>query len=274
MEFFQKKKLSEHVTCVTDITGVHSYLIEGTKKAALIDTGTGTGNMKVYVESLTSLPITVILTHGHCDHAGGDALFDEVWLNEADYKLVKRHTSMEMKVDYVRFTAGDLAKELAETDFMPQRIKGYLPLKDGQIFDLGEITLEIIAVCGHTRGMCCVLIKEERSIIFGDACNPAVFMWDEEAATIPAYRERLLHLKEKEDCYDIVYLSHGQEPIISKELLESVITVCDDILLGKADNQPFDFMGEEGICIAKATGPDMMRVDGGLGNIVYRPEKL
>ena len=40
----------------------HCYLLCGTKKAILIDTGLGVANIKKVVDSLTSLPVTAI-TH-------------------------------------------------------------------------------------------------------------------------------------------------------------------------------------------------------------------
>ena len=49
------------------------YLVEGTQKAALVDTGSGAGSLRQYVETLTERPVIVLLTHGHVDHAMGGA---------------------------------------------------------------------------------------------------------------------------------------------------------------------------------------------------------
>jgi hypothetical protein len=57
---------------------------------------------------------------------------------------------------------------------------------------------------------------------------------------------------------------------IGKDILENVMEVCDDILNGTADDQPFAFMDYEGIKLAKATDASMSRIDGKMGNIVYR----
>jgi hypothetical protein len=46
--------------------------------------------------------------------------------------------------------------------------------------------------------------------------------------------------------------------------------VCDEILNGTADNQPYVFMDYKGIMLAKSTDASMARLDGKLGNIVYR----
>lgn len=272
MEFFKHKKVTDSTTQITDLTGVHSYLVEGSEKAALLDTGSGVGNLRTYVETLTDKPVMVLLTHGHCDHAGGAATFDEVYLSEADWELVERHASMDMKVDYVRFCCQDIFGQLTDKDFCPVRTSGYLPLKNGQIFELGGVTLEAIAVPGHTHGMTCILNVQERTILFGDACNTSLFIWDEEATTIEEYLESLLDLKKHEERYDTVYMSHVVLTM-DKKVLDGVIAVCHDVMEGKADDQPFRFMEHE-LKLAKKVDEQRNRVDGGLGNLVYNPKKI
>lgn len=273
MEFFESEKISPSTTKITNIQNVFCYLVEGKDRAALIDTGSGAGDLKAYVQSLTKKPVTVILTHGHCDHAGGAAPFQEVYLNEADWELVKVHASMEMKRDYIAFALGVKMEELPENEIFEERTAGYLPLEDGQTFDLGGITLEAVAVPGHTKGMMCILNREERTILFGDGCNPAVFLWDEEALSVEEYLESLKRLKKYEKLYDKVYLSHAAT-VVDKSILDDVMEVCTEIMQGKADGQPFAFMDKEGLKIAKMTGQDGMRTDGKLGNIVYHPGKI
>ena len=60
------------------------YLLTGTKRALLIDTGTGVANLRETVESLTDLPCHVALTHSHMDHIGNAMQFPEVYLSEKD----------------------------------------------------------------------------------------------------------------------------------------------------------------------------------------------
>lgn len=274
MEYFTTEKISESTTAIRDITGVYCYLVEGQDRAVLIDTATGCGDLKAFVESLTDKPLSVILTHGHCDHAAGAAAFDEVYLNEEDWELVKKHATMDGKKDYVRFVAGeDVFAEIPEDAWCPERTAPYLPLDDRQVFDLGGVTLEMVAVPGHTAGMVCVLNRGERTILFGDACNPSVFLWDEEATSVEKYRDSLLRLKERENEFDRVLISHCA-PDVDKKVLDGVIEVCDEILAGKADAIPFRFMDYQGLLLAKAEDENGNRKDGGLGNIVYHSGKI
>ena len=51
----------------------------GQDQAALIDTGMGIGSLLSIVRSITSLPLVVVNTHGHPDHAGGNVEFSHVF---------------------------------------------------------------------------------------------------------------------------------------------------------------------------------------------------
>ena len=52
--------------------------------AALIDTGMGVADIAAVVRSLTDLPVIVTSNHAHWDHIGGNELFDEIWIHEAE----------------------------------------------------------------------------------------------------------------------------------------------------------------------------------------------
>ena len=106
-------------------------------------------------------------------------------------------------------------------------------------------------------------------LFLGDAANGRTFLFDEFAAPIPAYRETLRSLDAATaGRYDRILLSHaGGEA--KPGLLPSLIAVCDDILAGRADDQPFEFLGNTAY-LAKTIDADGERLDGGEGNIVYR----
>ena len=76
----------------------HCYLLCGTKKAILIDTGLGVANIKKVVDSLTSLPVTAITTHIHWDHIGGDKNFDIIAVHEASGKKQSYEKTMRFSL--------------------------------------------------------------------------------------------------------------------------------------------------------------------------------
>ena len=70
MNFFTTDRITESTTQIRDITGVFSYLVEGNQKACLIDCGTGTGDIKQIVESLTNLFSSYPRTLRSCGRRG------------------------------------------------------------------------------------------------------------------------------------------------------------------------------------------------------------
>lgn len=273
MEFFNAEKISTSTTKIANLNNVYCYLVEGSQHAVLIDTGMGAGDLKAYVESLTDKPISVILTHGHVDHVGGAASFDRVYLHKNDWELVKMHTSMDIKKVYLSMALKHNLQTLREEDICLESKEEFLPLEEGQIFDLGGMVLEIVEVPGHTRGSVCVLNRQERWMLFGDSCSPSVFLWNEEATCVEEYLESLMHLKLYEKRYDSVFFSHGIFTA-DKSILDGVIQVCKEILEEKDDGILYPFLDFRGLRKAKAADHRWIRADGGLGNIVYKEGKL
>lgn len=60
----------------------HAYLLNGTKRSLLIDTGLGICNIYEEVQKLTELPVTAVATHIHWDHIGGHAYFPDFYAHE------------------------------------------------------------------------------------------------------------------------------------------------------------------------------------------------
>ncbi len=271
--FFKTERLSPGTVRITDITGVCRFLITGRDSAVLVDTCTGVGNLREYVKGICSLPLSVILTHGHCDHVGGAAYFDKVYLSGKDLGLLPEHDNPRMKLNYVQNAWPKETSDLTLGDICPARTREFLPLCDGRIFDLGGIVLKAIRVPGHTQGMTCVLNITERSIIYGDRCNTAVFLFGEECLSVRQYSESLGRLLEIVNSHDEIYLSHPPFKMC-RDGAAQCRDVCREIMAGTDDKVPFSFMDKNDIFLAKEVGKDMKRLDGKEGNIVYSRDNI
>ena len=89
---FTAQRLPNGVTEITDLSGVHCFLVEGRDKALLIDTMTGLRGLPAFVATLTDLPVEVALTHGHMDHAGGVFEFGRCYIHPADIPMLDGRT--------------------------------------------------------------------------------------------------------------------------------------------------------------------------------------
>jgi glyoxylase-like metal-dependent hydrolase (beta-lactamase superfamily II) len=131
-DYFSLEMIGTQINRITGAGNELMYLIVGNNMAALIDTGTGVGNIRKYVERFTKLPIIVILTHAHIDHSAGSFYFDDVYINEQDAKLLDlEFNKEECKLMYQtikEFVAGTnkvFAKKLHEKDLVIPAIHSY-----------------------------------------------------------------------------------------------------------------------------------------------------
>lgn len=271
MEYFKSEYITKNIIRIRDIMDVAMYLVIGEKEACLLDTGNGFGDISKYVQTLTNKPVFVILTHGHFDHVGGAVLFDKVYMNPKDIEVYQEHSSISYRQNF--YSKIPQLKEIPIEEYNSVRQEPFLPLEDGQVFDLGGISIKVIEVPGHTQGMMMVLIPEEEIILFGDACGVSVLLFEDCSSTVSDYKKALLRLKkEYSSCYKRVIRNHGsfESPVV---ILDNVISCCDDILNKRDDHVDIEVFEQKGFFKAKKTDSKGERLDGEQGNIIYRFDK-
>lgn len=268
---FTAQRLPNGVTEITDLSGVHCFLVEGRDKALLIDTMTGLRGLPAFVATLTDLPVEVALTHGHMDHAGGVFEFGRCYIHPADIPMLDGRT-LPARVGYVRgqLPPGEAPEASA---FVPDGPVEFVPLKAGDKLDLGGRALEVLHVPGHTRGSLCYLDTASGDFFAGDACNNNTLLMMDVSATIEEYLEALLALKERQGDIRRFYLFHGPS-LQDKSCIDDNIQCCRDILAGTDDRVPVDFLGRSGYLAKERTPGTFSRKDGRFGNVVYNPQQV
>ena len=103
--WFKSRKVTDRFTRIYGATGECMYLAVGNEGVLLVDTGTGIGDLKGYVETLTDKPLTVAMTHGHVDHVQGVSQFGEYFLNQKDLFLLDSNSGIKTRINYARLMA-------------------------------------------------------------------------------------------------------------------------------------------------------------------------
>ncbi len=147
----------------------HCYLLNGTERSLLIDTGLGICNIHDEVIRLSSKPIIAAATHIHWDHMGGLKYFpdfyahsaESAWLNgefplslEAVKKMVVDHCDLpdDFNIHSYELFQGKPAKVLADHD----------------IIDLGGRKIEVLHTPGHSPGHLCFWEQDKGYLFTGD----------------------------------------------------------------------------------------------------------
>lgn len=209
---FMPWKLDEKTWIIQFMNGSeYMYLLEGDKKALLIDTGWGTGNVRQLVERLTDKPITVVNSHFHPDHAGGNGEFEEVYV------------SKNWKIDEPSLNTGGLCP--IDISKLPHPDYKKIIISDGYVFDLGDRKIEVFeAKPSHCNSSLFFLDRGHRMLFTGDELESAqtnLFndpIGDDgkmlsQAQVLDNFDENVARMWELRDAYDYVLPNHNGSPI-------------------------------------------------------------
>ncbi len=273
-DFFTARDFGNGVTRIVGTGVVFCYLVEGKKRALLIDTLTGLGNLRNYVATLTRLPVTVVCTHGHFDHCGGALDFEQAWFPTDDADLLRTQESVDKKFWFERMIvrARKLPMHFTREDFTPERPFPWRALKEGAEFDLGGRTLTAIEIPGHSHGSMGLLDSKTGIFFSGDAGSRSTFVFLNSSTTIEEYLKSLLRLKKNWGPRITSWYNAHNYTESPPSMLDDLIQCCRDALDGKIEG-PLH-RNEPDYRFVYPVNKKWHRLDGGFGNIIVRLSRL
>jgi glyoxylase-like metal-dependent hydrolase (beta-lactamase superfamily II) len=112
-------------------------------------------NNRIAIESIARGPITVVNTHWHFDHIGGNALFDHIGIADSEINLIERSLTNAELIRILGMGFGNsltLPKGFVLEKYQFVGTKASFTIKDGDVFNLGNREIEAIATPGsHPR---------------------------------------------------------------------------------------------------------------------------
>ena len=148
----------------------HCYLLCGTQKALLIDTGLGVANIKTVVDALTTLPIEVATTHVHWDHIGGHHFFDDIAVHEIEASWLTGSFPLPLQVvkNNLMLKPCNFPKSFDLNNYQIYQGTPSKILRDGDCLSLGSRTIQVLHTPGHSPGHCCFYESERQYLFSGD----------------------------------------------------------------------------------------------------------
>jgi hydroxyacylglutathione hydrolase len=203
-----------------DDNGVHMYLVEGVKRALLIDTGYGRADLAGYLKTLTDLPVSVVNTHAHPDHEGGNGQFSRVHMHSAD-------------TPYSRFRDGPCT---------------IVHVGEGFMFDLGNRSLMVLENPGHTPGSISLWEDQEGILFSGDSLG-ANTHWLFLSLSLPlgVYQNSIRQYQDMVSSIKTIYPSHDMTPI-GTEYIADILDCVGQIIANPLVGQPFESFAGSALC--------------------------
>lgn len=211
---------------------VISYLVIGSEKALLFDTGLGIGDMKRVVSELTELVPIVVNSHTHYDHVGSNHQFDTVRGTETDYT---RMSADGREHDAVAEFVGEgwiwkpTPEGFSRESYRSEPFAIAETLEDGDVFELGGRKLEVLLTPGHAPDALCLLDRENRLLFTGDTFYPATLYAHLVGSDFHRYRKTAQRLSDLAGDVDFVLPAHN-EPWVSSDYLPKMRDAFESIV--------------------------------------------
>ena len=196
---------------------VRFFLLKGTEKAILIDSGMTVPHAREIAAALSGLPVMLLNTHSDGDHIGCNGQFESFYMHPAD----EAHYRKSGKTGQI------------------------IPVQDGDIIDLGNRILKIVHLPGHTPGSIAIIDVSHRVLISGDPIQEhgRIFMFGEHR-NMRDYISSLEKLEKRTAEFDEIWPSHADLPI-SPDYIRKLHDGAKSIMDNKVEGYAADFFGQK-----------------------------
>jgi glyoxylase-like metal-dependent hydrolase (beta-lactamase superfamily II) len=200
---------------------VISYLIVGSEKAVLFDTGLGIGDLKKLTSEITSLQPIVINSHTHIDHVGGNYQFQQIYGTDTDFTLA--NAKGKSHEDVMEILAEGAVWKPLPSGFSPEKYVSHpfsitKAIHHGEKLDLGGRTLEILFTPGHTPDSVCLLDRKNRLLFTGDTFYPAPIYVNTPGSDFSQFVKSVAYLAELQEDVDFLLTGHNETLLASDYL--------------------------------------------------------
>ena len=195
-----------------------THVLLGKEQALVIDPGQNRNNIRMYIETITDLPLIVANTHGHFDHTGSNGQFGDCPI------YMSAFATTECKNVFSRLKAEDFSLNY-ETAI----------ITEGHVFDLGERNIEAISIGCHSEGSFAYLDHKYKLLFTGDELESGQVLINDPRglgyASVERYLANLNKLKERISEFDLICPAHNGSPM-DASIVNAFIENCERILSG------------------------------------------
>ena len=171
MSWFTVERIDDDTTVISEYghpEETHCYLLRGSERCLLIDTGLGVGNISVETAKLTDKPIAAAATHIHWDHIGGHKFFPCFYAHEKELDWLNGSFPLPAAAVRRMLSECELPDDFKLDEYSIFQGKPSKLLGDGDEIQLGGRSITVVHTPGHSPGHMCFWDAEKGYLFTGD----------------------------------------------------------------------------------------------------------
>lgn len=138
------------------MTNCYFAVNEDTMEVLVIDPGDSGNRLIAKIRQENLIPVAVLLTHGHFDHAMAAGEIAEefgipIYAHEEEKEV--------LETPAINLSGMIGRRDMYHADQF---------VKDGDVLNLAGFTIQVMHTPGHTKGGCCYYIEKEQAVFSGD----------------------------------------------------------------------------------------------------------
>jgi glyoxylase-like metal-dependent hydrolase (beta-lactamase superfamily II) len=258
--WYHVREVAPGVYCIAEPSHVNNFLVLGSERAALIDTGLAVGDLAACVRRITNLPVVVINTHYHHDHTGNNWRFEQIAIHRAGADPLARGSDPTVTAGFISYigrviSAAETAAPLDQAyfhlfegqsrprpfppGFDPARYAvrpstATLLLGDGDRIELGRRRLRVVHTPGHTPDSICLLDSRSGVLFGGDTINTGPVYAQLDDSDVPAFCRSCARLLEMSTDVSLVAVAHFGRTTIDRHFIQEHAAGFAAVLDGSA----------------------------------------
>ena len=256
-------ELDHNLWVINELGKTHIFLINGARRALLIDTGLGIADLPEIVRRLCGRkPVIVVNTHSHGDHNSGNWMFDTVFVDRFDEPYALRVMgTRERELSRHAYFSDAIKAGFNFEGWRPRPAERIRSIREGCSIDIGNYCLDVIEIPSHTAGSIALYEKTKGWLFPGDV----LLEWETwghltsgvlaPSVSLMEYLRSLQKLKELTGGAACLYPSHGRkgehavgctEYMLPVSVMDIYIKGLFDVIENKAEISPYPCAWEDG----------------------------
>jgi len=217
-KWFEHRKIDDDLTFIWEpfvdpLLRCNMWLVRGSERDALVDSGMGIKSLKEAVDHLFERHVTAVATHYHLDHVGSLCDFDDRIIHSLEAGCLvepspgglRRSDYSEATINAIEGSGYAIPEDLISalpyngydlTTYETPRTTATRTVEDGDVIDLGDRHFEVLHLPGHSPGSIGLWEKATGILFSGDAIYDGPLLDFDEDSNIPDYITTMKRLRE------------------------------------------------------------------------------